>query len=331
MPRLLSFDIAKALCIIFVVIGHYIPDDAPLWYVNLRLWIYSFHMPLFMFASGYIYMAFKKDEPYLTFVAKKVRRLMIPYVVVSVIVIMIKLLTQSSMYVENPVTALSFIRILYLPEAGVFLWFVWSLFTTFLIVPLFKTRAARSVLFLVAIILHYLPIEGTPVFAIHSTKGMLVFFMLGVCCVDWGFAAIFGRMNKWAYRFLCLLTVLGFAAVSISCFCLGYARGGRLLPWLGIASVMVVSVAISKYAKGVGLKVIMAISASNYIIYLFHTTFEGFAKALLQKLHIHIVNGEIKFVLGAVFVVLCGVICPMLLHRLVLQRNKVCGFLFGLK
>ena len=69
----------------------------------------------------------------------------------------------------------------------------------------------------------------------------------------------------------------------------------------------------------------------DYIIYLFHTTFEGFAKALLHKLHIHVVNADVTFALGALFVILCGVICPMLLHRLVLQRNKVCRFLFGLK
>lgn len=330
MPRLVSFDIAKALCIILVVIGHYIPSDSPQWYVNLRLWIYSFHMPLFMLASGYIYMAFKKQEPYLTFVAKKIRRLMIPYFVVSVIIVSIKLFTQSSMYVENPVTAFSFVRILYLPEAGFFLWFIWALFTTFLVVPLFKTRAARSVLFLVAIALHYFPIEGTPVFAIHSSLHMLVFFMLGVSCVDWKFAQAVGRMNAWAYRSLCILTVLIFACLSVLRFGFGYVGGG-LLPWFGIASVMIVSVTVSRYAKGIGLKAVMAVSASNYIIYLFHTTFEGFAKALLQKLHIQVVNADITFVLGVVFVILCGIACPMLLHRLVLQKNKVCRVLFGLK
>ena len=314
-----------------VAIGHYFPSDSPQWYVVFRNWIYSFHMPLFMFASGYIYMAFKKDELYLSFIAKKVRRLMIPYFVVSLIIVTIKLFSQSSMYVENPVTVFSFIRILYLPEAGYFLWFIWSLFTMFLIVPLFKTKVARLVLFAVAIALHYLPITGTPVFAIHNSIHMLVFFMLGVCCVDWKLSEICGRMNKWICRSACLLVVLGFAVVSLLHFCLGYVCVGRLLPWLGIACVMVVSVVISKCVKGVGLKVIMAISTSNYIIYLFHTTFEGFAKALLQKLHVYIVNGEITFVLSALFVILCGVICPILLHHLILERYKVSRFLFGLK
>lgn len=34
MQRLISFDIAKAICIILVVIGHYIPDSSPSWYVG---------------------------------------------------------------------------------------------------------------------------------------------------------------------------------------------------------------------------------------------------------------------------------------------------------
>lgn len=331
MTRLVSFDIAKTLCIILVVIGHYFPADPPQWYVTFRFWIYSFHMPLFMFASGYIYMAFKKNEPYAAFVIKKVRRLMLPYFVVSAIIVSIKLATQSSMYVENPVTAMSYIRILYLPEAGYFLWFIWALFTMFLLVPLFKTKIARLVLFVVAIVFHYLPVEGPAVFALHNSMHMFVYFMLGVCCVDWGLSPIMSRMNAWAYRGICLMTVVCFAMISILRFGFDFPGAGHLLSWLGIAGVMVVSAFIAKFAKGRLLSLILAVSASNYIIYLFHTTFEGFAKAMLQKVHIQVMNDDITFIVGAVFVILCGVVCPILLHHFVLQRNRVCRFLFGLK
>lgn len=94
---------------------------------------------------------------------------------------------------------------------------------------------------------------------------------------------------------------------------------------------MVVAVFVAGFAKGRVLSLILTVSASNYIIYLFHTTFEGFAKAALQKLHIQVMNDDITFIVGAVFVILCGVVCPILLHRIVLQKNKVCRFLFGLK
>lgn len=48
MQRFISFDIAKAICIILVVIGHYVPDYSPQWYVGVHDVIYTFHIPLFM-------------------------------------------------------------------------------------------------------------------------------------------------------------------------------------------------------------------------------------------------------------------------------------------
>lgn len=36
MNRIVFIDVAKAICIILVVIGHYIPDDAPSWYVTIN-------------------------------------------------------------------------------------------------------------------------------------------------------------------------------------------------------------------------------------------------------------------------------------------------------
>ena len=101
MQRIVLFDIAKALCIVLVVVGHYFPENSPVWYECLNKLIYSFHMPLFMFASGFIYMATKKEgESYSKFLVKKLKRLMLPYVVVSVIVISIKMLTEKHAFVE---------------------------------------------------------------------------------------------------------------------------------------------------------------------------------------------------------------------------------------
>lgn len=46
MNRIIFLDIAKAICIILVVVGHYMPDNSPMWYVMLNKVIYTFHMPL---------------------------------------------------------------------------------------------------------------------------------------------------------------------------------------------------------------------------------------------------------------------------------------------
>ena len=95
--RILFLDVAKAVCIILVVVGHYVPDNSPGWYVAIHDVIYTFHMPLFMFASGYVYIATRRDIGYGSFLMRKLRRLMVPYLSTSVIVITIKLLTQGCM------------------------------------------------------------------------------------------------------------------------------------------------------------------------------------------------------------------------------------------
>ena len=131
--RSLTLDIARALMIVLVVIGHYDPVNAPNWYQTLLKFIYTFHMPVFLFVSGYVYIATKKEESYLSFLYKKVKRLLVPYYATSAILITIKLLTQGDMYVKNPVTASAYLEMLYLPVAGYFLWFVMALWWMFVI------------------------------------------------------------------------------------------------------------------------------------------------------------------------------------------------------
>lgn len=67
--RILWLDVLKALGIIFVVIGHIYLNDTVL------NWIYSFHMPLFFFAGGWVYRK-KGIKADLTGRAKKI---IIPY------------------------------------------------------------------------------------------------------------------------------------------------------------------------------------------------------------------------------------------------------------
>lgn len=76
----------------------------------------------------------------------------------------------------------------------------------------------------------------------------------------------------------------------------------------------------------------MVTSASSYIIYLFHTTFEGFAKALVFKLpYLKNINDSCMFLIGAVFVVTCGVIIPIVLNEKVFKKYTATKLLFGLK
>ncbi len=183
--RIVTLDIAKAICIVLVVIGHYAPAGAPDWYNLIHDVIYTFHMPLFMFASGYIYIVTKKEESYGAFLWRKVRRLLIPYFSTSVIVISFKLLSEGHAYVENPVSLLSYLKMFYQPEAGYFLWFVWALWWMFVLVPLFKNEKQRLALFGMAVLLHFIPIQLPDVCCLNQFKQMLIYFMLGTMVYEY--------------------------------------------------------------------------------------------------------------------------------------------------
>lgn len=333
MSRLIEFDVAKALCIILVVMGHYAVDN-PSWWVTTHDIIYTFHMPLFMFASGFIYIAFKKEESYGHFLMKKVRRLMIPYITTSIIIVTLKLMSQSGLYVENPVTTLSYFKILYLPEAGSFLWFVWALWWMFCLVPFFKTQLSRSILFGGGIFLYLIsPYINLPEeFCLKQAANMLIWFMFGVMCYDWKIQirkVNFAQIVLLLFVFVSLIIIGGTGGKHPD----GLGQVNQILtdsyfmrllfrimrPCLGIMLIM----CLSKWLSQHKVPILLKIAASSYIIYLFHTTFTGFTRAILVK----IPYMQTMTVLTIFIVVTTGVICPMLLHRL-LMKYRISRFFF---
>lgn len=294
-------------------------------------------MPLFMFASGYVYIATKKDIGYGSFLLKKIKRLMIPYFSTSFIVISIKLAMQGNMSVDNPVTFFSYLKIFYLPEAGYFLWFIWALWWMFVVVPLFKTKRRRMIFFLFSIIISFIPMNSflPDIFCILQFKKMLVFFMLGV----------FAFESKWLKEFLLdfkiwkILMASGMFVLSqliynqIDTIKLGgvfFYLNNILLPYIGIFFIFEISNWISKTRFGSESSLLMVISASSYIIYLFHTTFEGFMKAILRKIPLD-ANLWYIFLPEAIVVILAGIIVPILLYKYILKRYRITKLAFGLK
>lgn len=325
--RILSLDIAKAICIVLVVVGHYCPENSPAWYQAVNHIIYGFHMPLFMFVSGCVYIASKNDVDYGSFLLKKLKRLIIPYFVTSIIVISIKLLTQSHAYVENPVSIISYLKILIGPEAGYFLWFIWALWWMFVFVPLCKNKKLRLVLFLVAIVLHYIYFPVIELFCFRETKLMLLWFMLGVICFDYAQIRHFVTTYHPVKTMIALLLFCFFAVNNATNL---FSVLEYLFPYVGIFFILELSKMIENFIKREKLKVFSVVSGVSYIIYLFHTTFEGFAKAIVHKLPFS--SGVCYvFTLEAFAVILIGVIAPVFLYKFVLAKHRITKFLFGIK
>ncbi|WP_026506338.1 acyltransferase family protein [Butyrivibrio sp. MC2013] len=72
-------DYIKAIGIILVIIGHINFANS---YFGIKSWIYSFHMPLFFFATG---LAFKQSRINLSFIIRKIQVLIVPYFIWAMI------------------------------------------------------------------------------------------------------------------------------------------------------------------------------------------------------------------------------------------------------
>lgn len=320
-----------------VVIGHYFPDNSPGWYVLIRVFIYSFHMPLFMFASGYLYMATRKNESYSDFLLRKIKRISIPYFTVSVLVVTIKLLSQDVAYVENPITWYTYIEIFYSPSAAVFFWFIWALFILFLIVPLFVSKESRLILFFISIIIKFLPIPLPDIFCLPNVKDMLVFFMMGVILVD--HQAILHTALKIPAIIVYILFMGLFSLRIVSRDLLLSDTHpewfinivNEIISYLGIFSVYRLSVSISHFKNYITNWLLIA-GTHSFIIYLLHTTFMGFVKALVHKLpSLTETQNQFVFISVAISIIITGIVFPILLNNWILRKNKVLSFLFGIK
>ncbi|MDD3014155.1 MAG: acyltransferase family protein [Candidatus Gastranaerophilales bacterium] len=140
--RIKWLDIAKGIGIIFVIFAHVLTISPAL--LN---YIYSFHMPLFFFISGYLF----SDTKYKTlkdFSKKKAQTLLVPYFIFSAVSFIYWALIQTRMGddIQHPNLFHAFIGIFYSNPAdhamsyNVALWFLTCLFCTEILFFIVKKR-----------------------------------------------------------------------------------------------------------------------------------------------------------------------------------------------
>lgn len=332
----MMLNIAKAITIVLVVIGHYYPQQHPYSYTVINKVIYMFHMPLFMLLSGFIYSRYSSftlsPDSYRKFVFKKFKRLMIPYFVTSVIVIGIKMCTDNLLRVDHPATISDFVKILYLPSAGYFLWFVWALWWMMLIIPFFNSLRSRLILLAAGIFLYFISDHVTEIFCLQEFCKNLIYFVSGVCLAE---LVQRKRIFITAHSIAPALLLFGAAAY------IQYEFAAELIPairgiltiataFAGITFTLGISAYITERKPGHILRrIFIGLSYSTFIIYLFHTTFEGFTKAILDKLNLTWSCTPL-FYADALIVSAVGVIAPYILYKNVLIKFNLTRKLFGL-
>lgn len=182
-----------------VVIGHSDIDESftELWIFR---WVYTFHMPLFFFISGFLFCltmpAVKLcDTSFLTFMKKKVVRLLIPFLFINTVIFLIKanVISDTSM-MKNPVemTWHSFLDATLYHPIG-FMWFLPALFMVFVYsFPIWKglknlSKESRGshiplIIFVLVVFfwLAYLLLPHTALMQASRAFNYVTFFLLGI-------------------------------------------------------------------------------------------------------------------------------------------------------
>jgi len=171
--RIPWIDICKGIGIILVVIGHSsIPE-------TLRKYIFSFHMPLFFFISGFLFNR-TKYHTLGSFVLNKIRTILLPYIYFSIAIVIFY-------YLMNRITiaqGLKSILLGYGGYEGIALWFLISLFITelyFLIISNYISDKYLTIIIIFNAIIGYI-FYKTQVhlpYKLEVTLSAIVFYYLG--------------------------------------------------------------------------------------------------------------------------------------------------------
>ena len=188
----------NVLATILVVFGHsdITPDFKDLFIFK---WIYSFHMPLFFFISGFLFCLTNGIQKisfisFYKFSLKKIKRLIIPYLFITTLIFIIKakFITDESL-MQHPISfsLTSYFDSLFIHPLG-FLWFLPTLFCIFLIIfPIWKFICIRfknsifkksSILILIAICFQLLSkfLPDIPLLEFSASLHYSIYFIFGI-------------------------------------------------------------------------------------------------------------------------------------------------------
>ncbi len=131
--RINWLDMAKGYGTIAVILAHLAVG-------KIGIWLYTFHVPLFFFLSGYV---FNSKDKFKDFVNKKTKSLLIPYFTLSIPLILFTSLLQFRTGALTPSSFITLIQTFIIQKRFSTLWFIACLFFLNIIFYLI-TRSIKS-------------------------------------------------------------------------------------------------------------------------------------------------------------------------------------------
>lgn len=330
--RLVDIDRAKGLAIALVVLGHVVarepPKDAE-WFERVKGVVYLFHMPFFMFLSGFVtYYAFKplsSVRDYGTYVWRRFIRLIPAYLLFSIIVYLAKYYGGRVLHVDNPVRSFEQFWDIFIRPGKSFseyLWYVYVLFfLTAACAPLFALPMRRWAWFIAPCIgLAFLPM--TEYLALDRFFFYLPFFLFG--------AVLAGRWKAVSQSLdrLGAMSLAAFLAALILCYLVltdmqesvaghWYANAPKLL--MGALSIPAL-LALVRHPAASRWTLLSTLGDYTFPIYLMNTLAIGGVKGVMLK---WVSWDGWMFLLFLPILFIAGIAIPVLIKRHVIRRVRV--------
>lgn len=319
--------LSKALGIILVVVGHFTSKVyMPAYYVEMKNLIFSFHMPLFMVLSGFLFQMSLCSKPVKTpllpFLKKKFFRLMVPYFFISVAIALLNFILGFFMPVKRPVDWHYLVEILYTNVGGsaVFLWFIYTLFVIFLISALcMRFKGGIYLLGVLSVLLYFIPLPQ--LFYLSFVHSFIVYF--------WGGMVLFSLADSQKLRLsfvhsLIAMLVLSFAYIGRELIAIDYAKQILNLTCGFAGSYMIICFAFAFQRNGNGW--LISLGKYSAYIYLLHMAGVYFVRVVYEKTSLFT---PVSYSIALVAAVIAGLVIPVVITKYAIHKNKTLTFLMG--
>lgn len=278
--------LSHTIGIFLIVLLHSTPEvhHLPSWQLHISHFIQSFVMPMFVAVSGflYFYTTVGRDMSYISFLGKKAKRLLVPYIAISTVGFIIKVALSNYTVRSVSFSLTSYFSGLYIPTDNpvLLLWFLPTLFNIFAISYFLKKLIYRGVWYQVSIQLILIAVYvihpvTTKIWAFHYTASYLVFFFFGMLLAH--YRTYWEKHLNWILGIIAFLLLLViYAYVDNGGYCL---RATKLLTsLLGIYMVFSISQELGKYKPALN----HYLNDYTYQIYLLSWFFQAAGRLIYQ-------------------------------------------------
>ena len=272
----------------------------------LELWIEnflgSFHVPLFMFLSGYVFRltgGWKSKGTRTKFILHKLLNLGLPYAFFSIVYILINHFTPGT----NHSNSLSdMLHIWHRPVAQY--WFLFSLLLLF-IIWVFLSNFINDKLILVLMVFVNMAVVllDAKVFCWNYVGDFFVVFGLGVILSE----LYVDKLNI-AVKILILLMHVAVVTIVFNYDLVSLFYVGEIRRLVGVTA-SIVLISLLKHFDIIN-KLLLVVNKYSFPIYLLHTIFTSATRIVLKKIGLN--NSIIHSILG----IIVGIVIPMIIANI---------------